>query len=51
MIWIPFILLIAASLSVTYDIMTYEKRQDRWEQEHPGQVYVRNYRQLTCQDS
>jgi len=47
MTWLFMIAICTPAISVTCDILTYEMRQDEWEREHPDQVYVRNYRQLT----
>ena len=40
-------LLLASSASVCWDIYSIDNRMDKWEKNHPGQRYIRNYRKLT----
>jgi hypothetical protein len=49
---VPVMLFIAApvswlaALSVCVDLITFAKRQTWWENTHPGQTYVRRYKEL-----
>jgi hypothetical protein len=37
---------IAALFSVSRDFATHERRMTKWEEEYPGQMYIRGYRRI-----